>query len=110
MKTFLSNMRHIKFLRYFCLLAKHKLALGTVMLRHLVVGSFVVAYETSTCHLLPQDPNLSVTVIMRRHSRRINLLDLGCCHFPVIFELDCDRRSHQPSWVKEKYSYCLSSN
>ena len=65
------------------------MVLGTVMLRRLVVGYFIVAEDTSNCILLPQDPNESVAFRMIDRSSRGNILDLGCFPFPIIFDLDC---------------------
>ena len=72
-----STMRHIILLRNFYLLAKHVIALGTVMLRCLYVGSFVGGQETSTILLIPQDPDGSVAVRWRVQYRRGNILDMG---------------------------------
>ena len=90
-KRILSNMQYILSLRHSWLLAKHAMALGTVMLRCLVVRSFFVVEYISTCLLLPQDPNRSAAVRMRGRSNRINLLDFGYCHFPIIFDLNCEQ-------------------
>ena len=40
-------MRHIFYLRYYCLLANNAMAMVTVMLRHLFVASFVGGEETN---------------------------------------------------------------
>ena len=53
------------------------MAMGTMILKRLVFGSFVVSDDTSPCLLLPRYPNGSVAVIMIGPSRRSNLLDLG---------------------------------
>ena len=84
----LGTMLHIISLRNSFLLAMHAIALGTVMLRHLVVRFFVVSENTSPCLLLPRCPNGSVAVRMRVRSNRINLIDLGYFHFPIIFDLN----------------------
>ena len=47
-KIDLSTMRHILFIRNSYLLANNAMVLGTVMPRRLVVGSFIVAGDTST--------------------------------------------------------------
>ena len=65
------------------------MALGTVMLRYLVVGSFVIAEDANPCLLLPRDPNGSVTARTRGRFSRINILDFGCFPFPIIFDLGC---------------------
>ena len=90
-KTVLSTLRHMLLLRNSCLLAKHAVELGTVTIKRLVVGFFVGLYETSpkSCLLLPRYPNISAAVRKRVRFFRGNLLDLGCCPFPVIFNLDC---------------------
>ena len=88
-KTFLRTMRHILLLRHSCLLANNATDLGTVMLRRLVVGSFFVADDTSPCLLPPRDYNGSVAVIMIGPSSRKSILDLDCCPFSIIFDLDC---------------------
>ena len=61
----LSTMQHILSLRHSCLLAKHAIALGTVIIRHLSVGSFVGAQDTSPSLFLPRDPDASVAVRYR---------------------------------------------
>ena len=82
-------MRHILLLRHSCLLANNATDLGTVMLRQIVVGSFFVVEDTSTCLLPPRDYNESVAVIMRGPYSRKHILDLDCCPFSIIFNLDC---------------------
>ena len=82
-------MIHILSPRHYCLLANHAMALITVMLVRLLVGSFIVAEDTIPCLLIPRDPNGFVAVRMRGRSSRSNILDLGCCPFTVIFDLDC---------------------
>ena len=63
--------------------------MGTVMLRRLVVGSTVVEEDTSPSLLIPWYNHTSVAVIMRGRSSRSDTLNLGCCSFPIIFDLDC---------------------
>ena len=87
-KTFLSTTQHILFLRHHWLLSKYAMALGTVMLRRLVVGSFVGAEDTSPLLLIPQDPTGSVAVRYRGFPIWSYILDLVCIPFPVIFDLD----------------------
>ena len=67
------------------------MALDTVLIRRLVVGSLVGAEDISpkSCLFLPQDPNVSIAVRYRGRSSRCDIIDLGCCPFPVIFNLDC---------------------
>ena len=81
-------MRRILLLRHSRILAKHKMALVSVMFWRLVVRSFIVAEDTSPCLILPRDTNGSVSVRTRGRSSRINILDLCCCPFPIIFDLD----------------------
>ena len=66
-------------LRHSCLLAKHAMALSTVMLMRLVVVSFVGVEDTSpkSCFLLPWDPNGSVDVRYRGRYSRGDILDMG---------------------------------
>ena len=82
-KQVLSTVRHIFLLGRSCLIAKHSVALGTVMLRRLVVRSFVGAHYTGpkSCLLLPQDPDGYVAVRYRGRSSIGNLLDLVCRPF-----------------------------
>ena len=90
-KTVLSTVRHIISLRHSCLLANHTVALGTVMLRHLVVGSFVGAQETmpKSFLLILWDPEGYVAVIYISRSIRGDIPDLGWCSFPIVFNLNC---------------------
>ena len=87
-KKVFSTMWHILSFGYFYLLSNHAMVLGTVMLGHIIFGPFIV-YNTSHFLLLPCDPNGSAAVKIRCRSIRYNLLDLGCFHFPIIFDLDC---------------------
>ena len=56
-------MRRIISLRYYYLIAKHAIELGTIILRLLSVGSFVVSQDTSTSLILLWDLDISITVI-----------------------------------------------
>ena len=47
-RAVLRNIRHILLLRHSCLLAKHAIALGTVVLVRLFLGSLVGVQDTST--------------------------------------------------------------
>ena len=73
-KTVFSTMLHIISLRHFYLLAKHAMALGTVILGNLFVGPSILE-DTSPCLLLPQDYNRSVAVIMIGRSIIFNIID-----------------------------------
>ena len=87
-KTVLRTMRHMILVRYFCLCTKLTMALVTVMLGCLIVGSFIFAKDTSPCLLLPWDPNGSIVVRMRGRFRRSYFPDLGYRPFTIIFELN----------------------
>ena len=65
--------------------------LGTEIFRRLVVGLFVFTEDTSPCLLLPHDPYGHVAVRKRGRSSRSNIIDLGCCPFTIIFDLDCGK-------------------
>ena len=65
------------------------MALSTVMLRRLVVGSFVVAKDTSPFLILHWYPIRSIAVRIIILSSRSNLLELLCFPFPIIFDLGC---------------------
>ena len=88
-KTVFSNIQHILLFRDYWLLSKHAIAMVTVMLRVLVVGSSVVAEETSTWIILCCYTNRSVSVQIIGRLSRSKLLDFVCCHFPIIFYLNC---------------------
>ena len=62
--TLLGIMRHITLLGNSCLLENYEIALGTVMIRRIFMGSFVGAQDTcpKSCLLLPRDPDRSVAV------------------------------------------------
>ena len=61
--AFLGTMRHIIFLRYYLLLAKHTILLGTFIIRRLSMGTFVGEHGTSPSLLLPRYPDRYVAVI-----------------------------------------------
>ena len=72
-------MQHIVLLRHSCLLENHVVALGTVMLRRIVVGYFVGEQDTipKSCLILPRDPDESVSVRYKGRSSRGNIIDMG---------------------------------
>ena len=84
-------MRHVILLRNSYSLAKHAMALVTVMIRRLVVGSFVVAKDTSPCLIIRRDPYEPVAFRISGLSSRRNLPDLGCYPFTIIFDFNCGK-------------------
>ena len=83
----LSTIWHVLALRHSCLLAKHTIALYIVVLLRLVIG-FLRAQDTSPCLSLLSSPCGLVTVRERGCHSIDNILDLRCCPFPFIFNLD----------------------
>ena len=56
-RAVLDTMLHIISLRYSCLLAKHAIAMGTVVIVRLFLGSLVGEQDTSPCLILPRNPD-----------------------------------------------------
>ena len=69
-RTVLSTMQHLLLLRHSCLLAKHTVALGTVVLMQILLGYFVVAQDTGPCLLSPRNPDRFLAVRYRGRSSR----------------------------------------
>ena len=88
-RTFLGTMRHILPIRNSYLLAKHTLALGTMVSVRLFLGSIVGSKDTGTCLLLPRNPDGIIYIRCICHSRIGDLLDLGCRPFTFVFNLNC---------------------
>ena len=73
----LGTMRHILPLRHSCLLAKHAVAMVTMVLMRIFWGSLVAAQDISPCLILPRNPGRLVAVKYSGRSIRGYLLDLG---------------------------------
>ena len=86
-KTVFRTIRHILLLRHYCLIAKHSITLCPGLPGRLFVG--LIAEANSPSLLLPRKPNRFVAIRIRGLSSRCNFIDLGFCHFPIIFGLDC---------------------
>ena len=65
-KAVFSTMRHIISLSNSCLIAKHAVALGNVMLGRLLVG--IIVEDINPRIILPRNPNILVSVKMRGRS------------------------------------------
>ena len=82
-------MRHILVLGHSRLLENYAVALCTVMLG--TIFPFIFEMEISTVLLLMWNPHGLITVRERGYLRRYNIIDLGRCHFNIIFHFDCGK-------------------
>ena len=79
-------MQQILLLSHSRLLENHSVAVEIVMLGRLPVG--IIVKDTSPLLLLPWNSAVFFALIMRGCASRCDILDMGWCLFPIIFDLD----------------------
>ena len=90
--SILGNMWGVVLFSNSCLLANNTIIIYTMVPVLLHFWGFVRAQDIIIGLHLPHNFHWFVTVRERSCPSRMNLLDMHCCYFPFIFNLDCGQK------------------